>query len=169
MVGTRAQRSQAEQMERERLEQLTVEELREEAMSQRVRTTAPKSAQDGAAGNSGPSGVPTASSEQSAINQLAQSINMCLEQQRFMMEEIRALSRRAASNTPNSSQGREDAEPVRSPAISSASPAQAKDRRRECPNVDFEGGQGRSDSPSVGRRHPTRGLKQVGEDCEDVV
>lgn len=48
-----------------------------------------------------------------------------MEQQRQMLEEIRALSRREASVQNDALQGREVEEPPRSPAISTSSPAQA--------------------------------------------
>lgn len=63
--------------------------------------------------------------EQLAIRQIADTLNVCLAQQRYMMEELKALSSRSASNIPESVQEREVPQPVRSTTIHTSSPAHA--------------------------------------------
>ncbi|CAL1683820.1 unnamed protein product [Lasius platythorax] len=52
------------------------------------------------------------SQEQLAIRQIADTLNVCLAQQRYMMEELKALSSRGASNIPESAQEREVPQPL---------------------------------------------------------
>lgn len=94
--------------------------------SQSTKAAAPKSKQGCAIQNPGPSQA-VGSSDQLTIRQLAESFNICLEQQSYMMKELRALSHQRNSNATDSVQERDDPELARSPMMSPSSPAQAVD------------------------------------------
>lgn len=60
------------------------------------------------------------------MDRAVETLNLFMDQQRQMMEEIRALSRREVSVPSESSREPERSdEPMRSPTISTSSPAQA--------------------------------------------
>lgn len=60
-----------------------------------------------------------------SLDHIVETLNLCLEQQKHMMDEIRALSRRNISVPSEPPLERNTDEPMRSPAVSTASPAQA--------------------------------------------
>lgn len=69
--------------------------------------------------------VPDATAQMGPLDRIATTLGMFMEQQRQMLEEIRALSRREPSVLSDAPQEKEGEEPLRSPAISTSSPAQA--------------------------------------------
>lgn len=69
--------------------------------------------------------VAEAAAQTGALDRLTETLSVFMQQQQLMMEEIRSLTRRDNYIARGPSPEQEEVEPIRSPAVSTSSPAQA--------------------------------------------